>query len=71
MSGVAIPSRPRLCVDDRAMMISMAPWQKVQAYIDAFGETHPDFAAAFANVQRALKGDPYVEPETPYVDPPI
>ena len=39
------------------MMISFTSWQKIQVYIDAFGEAHPEFAAAFDNVRAAIEGN--------------
>ena len=38
-------------------MISMALWQKIQIYIDAFGEMHPEFAAALDNMRAAIEGN--------------
>lgn len=53
------------------MMRSSVPWQKIQAYLDAFGERHPDFASALDNVKCAMVPAPRQYVNDRYVDPPV
>jgi hypothetical protein len=57
--------------DRRAMIISCAPWVKIQRYLDAFGERHPDFASALDNVKCALDGKARQYVSDGYIDPPV
>lgn len=54
-------------------MISLAPWQKIQAYLDLFGARHYEFCAALDNVKSAMDGEPRQFPSEPrgYVHPPV
>lgn len=53
------------------MMISLAPWQKIQLYVTAFGARHLDFAAAFDNVRASIEGTPRQIVYDGYIDPPV
>ncbi len=52
-------------------MVSLAPWQKVRLYVEAFGERHPEFAAALDNVRASIEGNERMVVRDGYVDPPV